>query len=91
VQLLDISIADAPSKTIAEQSISLGQRQVPVPFTLNFDAAKIDEKHSYSVSAKITVDGALRFMSEQSYPVLTQGHPSHVDLLLKQVAATAAK
>ena len=90
VQLLDVSLADAPSKIIAEQSITLGQRQVPVPFSLKYDSSKIDEKHSYSISAKITVDGALRFISDTSYPVVTRGNPSQVDVIVKQVAPQAA-
>jgi uncharacterized lipoprotein YbaY/membrane-bound inhibitor of C-type lysozyme len=91
VQLLDVSLADAPSKLIAEQKITLGDRQVPVPFTLNFDPAKIDAKHTYSVSAKITVDGALRFISDKSYPVLTAGKSSHAEVILKQVAGGSGK
>ncbi len=87
VRLQDISLADAPAKIIAEQTINLGQRQVPVPFTLNFDPGKIDAKHSYSVSAKITVDGKVWFTSDQAYPVLTGGKPSHVDMVLKQVVS----
>jgi uncharacterized lipoprotein YbaY len=88
VQLLDVSLADAPSKMmIGEESISLGQRQVPVPFTISYDLAKIDEKHSYSLSAKITVDGALRFVSDQSYPVVTRGNPSHAEIVVKPVPA----
>jgi putative lipoprotein len=85
VQLLDVSLADAPAKVIAEESINLGQRQVPVPFELTFDPAKIDAKHSYSVSAKITVDNKPWFITDQSSPVLTNDKPSHVDLILKQV------
>jgi putative lipoprotein len=91
VQLHDVSLADAPAKVITEQSINLGQRQVPVPFTLTFDPAKIDAQHSYSVSAKITVDGKLSFITDQSYPVLTNGKPSHVDLILKQVPSSVSK
>jgi putative lipoprotein len=87
VQLLDVSIADAPAKLIAEESINLGQRQVPVPFELTFDPAKIDSKHNYSVSAKITVDNKPWFITDQSYPVLTNDKPSHVNLILKQVPA----
>lgn len=86
VQLLDVSLADAPAKVVAAESINLGQRQVPVPFVLKFDEAKIDGKHRYSVSAKITVDGKLWFTSDKSYPVLTGGNPAHVDLILKQVS-----
>lgn len=85
VQLLDVSLVDAAAKVMAEESINLGQRQVPVPFSLHFDAAKIDVKHRYSVSAKITLDGKLWFISGRLYPVLTEGNPTHVDLILKQV------
>jgi putative lipoprotein len=91
VQLLDVSLADAPATVIAQEKIKLGNRQVPVPFTLTFDPATIDAKHTYSVSAKITVDGKLSFASDQPYPVLTGGKPSHVDLILKQVAASGPK
>jgi putative lipoprotein len=87
VQLLDVSLADAPSKVIAEQSTNLGQHQVPVPFTLSYDPAKIDEKHSYSASAKITVEGKVWFASDRSYPVVTKGNPTHADITLKQVVA----
>lgn len=86
VKLQDVSIADAAAKVIAEQEITLGNRQVPVPFELNFDATKIDTKHRYSVSARILVDGELRFISDKAYPVLTAGNPTHVEMILKQTA-----
>jgi putative lipoprotein len=85
VQLQDVSLADAPAKVIVEDKITLGDRQVPVPFELNFDPASIDPKHKYSVSARILVDGSLLFTNDKSYLVLTEGHPSHVDMMLKQV------
>ena len=91
VQLADVSRADAPASVIAEQSINLGQRQVPVPFTLNVDPAKIDPKHAYAVSAKITVGGELRFISNRSYPVLTNGKPSHVEVVVTQAAAPGGR
>jgi len=91
LQLLDVSLADAPAKVIAEENISLGGRQVPVPFSLDFDSTKIDPKHTYSLSAKVTVDGQLRFITDQSYPVVTRGNPTRVDLILKQAAAPGQK
>jgi putative lipoprotein len=87
VKLQDVSLAGAPAKVIAEQTYNMGQRQVPVPFTLDFDPAKIDPKHTYSVSANITLDGKLVFVSDKSYPVLTAGKPSQADLVLKPAAA----
>jgi uncharacterized lipoprotein YbaY/membrane-bound inhibitor of C-type lysozyme len=91
VQLADVSQADAAANVIAEQNINLGQRQVPVPFTLKVDPAKIDPKHTYMVSAKITVDGELRFITERSFPVLTNGKPSHVNVIMAQAAAPGGK
>jgi putative lipoprotein len=88
VKLQDVSLADAPVKAIAEQTYNLGQRQVPVPFALSFDPAKIDPKHTYSVSARITVDGKLVFISDQSYPVLTAGKPSQAEIVLKPAGAS---
>jgi putative lipoprotein len=84
VQLQDVSQADLSAKVIAEQKITFGQRQVPIPFELTFDPAKIDPKHSYSVSARILTGNDLRFTSDKSYPVLTQGNPSKADLILVQ-------
>jgi len=91
VQLLDVSLADVPAKIIAKQTINLGQRQVPIPFELTYDSTMIDEKHTYSLSAKITLNGELRFLTDKSYPVVTRGNPARADLILKPAPATAAK
>jgi putative lipoprotein len=85
VQLQDTSLADAAAKVLAEDKITLGNRQVPVNYSLKYDPAKIDEKHTYSVSARILVDGKLRFVNDQAYPVITHGNGNKVDLILKQV------
>ena len=86
VQLLDVSLADAPSKVLAEEKITLGERQVPVPFTLTFNPAKIDQNHTYSVSARILANGELRFISDAAYNVITRGSPNRAELVLKPVA-----
>jgi len=85
VQLQDVSLPDAGAKIVAEETITFGQRQVPIPFVLKFDSAKIDPKHSYAVTARIFTESQLRFMNAKSYRVLTQGHPTKVDLVLVQV------
>ncbi len=89
VQLLDVSLADAPDKMLAEEKITLGNKQVPVPFTLKFDPAKIDQNQTYSVSAQILVDGELRFKSDTAYLVLTRGNPARVNVIVKQVTPAA--
>jgi len=91
LKLQDVSPAGAPATLIAEQRITTDGKQVPIPFELKFDAVKIDQKHQYAVSARITVDGQLWFVSDTAYPVITQGHPSKVNLTLKQVRVHGGK
>lgn len=91
VRLEDVSRADAPAKTIAQERITLGDRQVPVPFELKFDPKTIDEKHTYVVTARIVVDDELRFLSDKAYPVLTRDNPLRVEMILKPAQANAEK
>ncbi|MFZ9039665.1 MAG: YbaY family lipoprotein [Gammaproteobacteria bacterium] len=81
VQLLDVSLADASAKLIAEQTIR-PQHQVPIPFELVYDPAEIDARFTYAVRATIRERGRLMFTTDRSYRVLTRGSPSHVDLVL---------
>lgn len=88
VRLLDVSLADAPFKVLAEEKITLGERQVPVPFTLTFDPTKIEQNHSYSVSARILVNAELRFINDAAYNVLTRGYSNRAELVLKPVTVS---
>jgi putative lipoprotein len=85
VQLEDVSRADGAATVVAEEKFELGKRQVQVqvPFTLRFNPEKIDAKHRYSVSARVMIGSELKFVNDQAYPVLTQGNPANVDLILK--------
>lgn len=89
VKLQDVSRMDAPAIPVGEETITLGDRQVPIPFSISYDPAKIDPAHTYAVSARITVDGRLVFITDTSYRVLTAGNPSRVDLILKPPAKPA--
>jgi putative lipoprotein len=82
VALEDVSRADAPSVTVALTSFTAGGRQVPLPFELSYDPSTIDERYRYNVRATIAVDGRVQFRTTQTYPVLTQGSPSSVVLVL---------
>lgn len=53
VQLLDVSLADAPATVLAEEVVELENRQVPIPFSLQVSDGDLDPRHSYSVSARI--------------------------------------
>lgn len=81
VQLADVSLADAPSKTIAEQKIR--PVRVPAAFTLTYDPATIDPRHTYAVSASIRDEtGRLLFVTDTRHTVLTQGAGSTVDIVM---------
>jgi putative lipoprotein len=81
VQLLDVSLADAAARLIAEQTIK-PEHQVPIPFELSYDPADIDDRMSYAVRATIHSGGKTLFITDRSYPVLTRGHPARADLVL---------
>jgi len=85
MQLQDVSLADAPAKVIAEQKFTFAGHQVPLPFELHYDSTKIDPKHRYALSARITVNEQLMFMNTTTYRVITQGNPAKADILLQMV------
>jgi uncharacterized lipoprotein YbaY len=85
VKLLNVSRADAPAITIAEQIISTNGRQVPIPFSLSYDPEAIDPQHRYAVQARILINDRLRWINTTQYPVITQGNPSIVDILVQFV------
>lgn len=68
VSLIDVSLADAPSTTIAEDVIDPAG-QVPIGFVIDFDPDAIAEGHSYAIAARIEVDGELWFINDTTISV----------------------
>lgn len=89
VALEDISLQDAPAGIIAEKTIPTKGKQVPIPFVIEYDPKVIEESHSYSVRAEIFVGGEKKFMTTQSYPVLTREAPAHADVIVMALQAEA--
>ncbi|ABM29642.1 YbaY family lipoprotein [Nitratidesulfovibrio vulgaris] len=81
VRLLDVSRQDAPATEVARVELS-PDRQVPVPFRLEVEEARIDERMTYAVEATIFVDGQRRFITDTLYTVLTRGKGHRVHLVL---------
>ncbi len=80
IKLDDVSLADAPARTIARQAFGADGQQVPIAFLLRFDRSAIDAKHSYAVSARITGDdGKLMFITDTRNSVTFDG-ASEIDL-----------
>jgi len=85
VRLLDVSRMDAPSVTLAEQRIKANGKQPPFAYDLPVDAARIDPRMRYAVSARIQRGEQLLFISDTQYPVLTHGGGTAADLVLVRV------
>ncbi len=90
VRLEDVSIADAPAKLIAENVFSALGQQVPIPFQLPYSAQDIQPSHRYAVRARITLGETLLFTTTRIYPVLTNGAPSQVALVVEPAGARPA-
>lgn len=85
VQLQDVSLQDAAAITLTSEMIETDGRQVPIPFSLSYDANEINPRHTYAVRASIYVDDQLRFTSTTSYPVITNGNSNQVDIIVEPV------
>jgi putative lipoprotein len=90
VMLEDVSLADAPAKILAEREIPTAGKQVPIPFDLTYSPSDVQPSHRYSVRATIKADDKLLFTSTTSYPVLTNGAPLEVKIMLQQAAQQSA-
>ena len=90
VKLLDVSRADAPSITLAEQRIETDGGQVPLPFSLDYDSGDVQPRSRYVVHAEIfDASGILLWTTDTAYPVLTNGAPQD-DIEVEVVQVTEA-
>lgn len=88
IQLSDVSLMDAPSKTIAQQSFTADGRQVPFAFSLTVDQRQLDPRHSYAVSARITdASGRLMFITDTRNSVAFDGRRA-IDLGMLMLVKT---
>jgi putative lipoprotein len=86
VRLEDVSRADAPATIVAENIFAAAGKQVPIPFQLPYSAGDIQPGHRYHVRAQITSGEKLLFVTTTAYPVLTNGAPSTVNMVLQPVS-----
>jgi uncharacterized lipoprotein YbaY/heat shock protein HslJ/uncharacterized lipoprotein NlpE involved in copper resistance len=79
--LEDISRADAAAIELGR--VVIENPRTPVRFEVAYDPARIAPERTYSVRARILVDGRLWFTSDQIHPVLTRGAGDSVEIVLK--------
>jgi len=85
ITLENASRADAPAEVIADKVIETAGQPVPIPFTLTYNPADIQTRDRYAVRAQIFYGEELRWTSDTSYPVITQGASSEVAIALVMV------
>jgi putative lipoprotein len=85
VTLADVSRADAPAETVAEQRIE-DPGNVPIDVELTYDPSTIDERLTYAVRATIEVDGKMWWTSTQAHHVVTRGAPDRVEIMVSRVS-----
>ena len=90
VTLIDATIQDVAAPVVAKATFPSEGKQVPLPFSLRYDAGKLDKTHLYTVRATIKSGGQMLFTTDQVRGVITQGNPTHVDLMLSRVDPEAA-
>ncbi len=76
VRLLDISLMDAPAKTLGKAIVDPAG-QVPIPFKIYFNPLDQKTNHSYAISATVKVDGKLIFANDTTHSALGEHHQDH--------------
>ncbi|MCG9720921.1 YbaY family lipoprotein [Shewanella sp. Isolate7] len=82
VQIQDVSLMDAPAVVLA--AFERDDVTTPAPFTFVIPRDQFEAGHTYSVGAKISLDGKLMFINTQSYPI-DLGDSAPISVLVQRV------
>ena len=88
VTLSDASLADAPARVLSQKAVRTEGKQAPFNFALPYNPADIQPNARILLSAAITVNGQLMFITDTVQTVINQGG-THADLTLVPVQQTA--
>ncbi|MGE0241223.1 MAG: YbaY family lipoprotein [Parvibaculaceae bacterium] len=88
VRLLDVSLADAPARSLAVTRVKTRHR-MPIPYRLRLDDAKIQRGRTYALQARITVRGKLWFITTTRHTVFGDG-PDETDIRVELVKSASA-
>ncbi|MDX1302301.1 YbaY family lipoprotein [Photobacterium sp.] len=86
VTLADVSKMDAAAEVISSQSFIADGKQVPFIFQLDYKLDEVKPNHTYTVSARIEINGKLIFITDTANPVITDpGATNKLNLMLVKV------
>lgn len=86
VQLIDVQAEPQPT-VVAETVFASAGKQVPLPFALPIDPARVKEGRSYAVRAYIAFGGSTRYVTTARVNVDPQALPESVAILVVPGAA----
>lgn len=82
VTINDVSLADAPSVTIAQTEKKTEGEQVPLAFSLTYDPGRIEPRRSYAVSARILDgQGQLAWITDTRHALPARGQSVELRLV----------
>jgi putative lipoprotein len=88
IQVAELRGSGTP-QVVAEQRFTTNGAQPPFRYTIAYDPGRINTSAQYTLQSNISVDGQVRFTTNQVYRVITGGASvSNVNILL---VATGAK
>ncbi len=64
-------------RMVAEDRSSPGKKGFPAPFQVRYSGDDINKNRNYEVEARVRYKGKVRWVSRQTYRVITNGHPSY--------------
>lgn len=84
VQLVDISLANAPAQVIAEDRIT-GATGGSIPYRLRFDQSSIKPRRTYALQARISDGDRLLFINTTRHTVFAGGR-NNTRILVQRVS-----
>ena len=87
VTLSDASLADAPSKVVAQRAVRTEGKQAPVSFVLPYNPSDVQPNARILLSAAVTINGKLVFITDTVQEAINNGG-TKIDLNLVPVQQT---
>lgn len=83
ITLVDVSPRqDVEAGIIARQTIA-NPEQLPIAFDLEYSPEEIHPDHRYAIQVQVAIAGQTIFRNRDAYPVITQGNPSVIEVLIE--------
>lgn len=80
--------AGGPGEVVGRYRAGLTGRY-PIPFAISYDTARIDPALRYVLRARLMLDAVPIFETRPPAPILTQGAPDRLDVLLERITQPA--